>query len=142
MDGTGVPVVKKETVGRQGKTEGHPAHTREAKLGCVFTETSWDKEGYPIHDPDSTTYTSRTLRSIAETLAQAASRRRHHHRTTYPPHRLTCTRLLEREPVEIAYRVVVAAAIHNELQGVQTLRKFDGRNLECLPGLPSFGLRN
>lgn len=37
MDGTGVPVVKKETEGRKGKTEGQPAHTREAKLGCVFT---------------------------------------------------------------------------------------------------------
>jgi hypothetical protein len=31
MDGTGVPVVKKETVGRKGKTDGQPAHTREAK---------------------------------------------------------------------------------------------------------------
>jgi hypothetical protein len=31
MDGTGVPVVKQETVGRRGKTEGQPAHTREAK---------------------------------------------------------------------------------------------------------------
>jgi hypothetical protein len=57
MDGTGVPVVKKETVGRQGKTQGQPAHTREVKLGCVFTQTTWDKEGYPIRDPDSTTYT-------------------------------------------------------------------------------------
>ena len=57
MDGTGVPVVKKETVGRQGKTEGQPAHTREVKLGCVFTQTTWDQEGYPIRDPDSTTYT-------------------------------------------------------------------------------------
>ncbi len=57
MDGTGVPVVKKETVGRQGKTEGQPAHTREVKLGCVFTQTTWDKEGYAIRDPDSTTYT-------------------------------------------------------------------------------------
>ena len=57
MDGTGVPVVKKETVGRQGKTDGQPAHTREAKLGCVFTQTNWDQEGYPIRDPDSTTYT-------------------------------------------------------------------------------------
>ncbi len=56
MDGTGVPVVKKETVGRQGKTEGQPAHTREAKLGCVFTQTKWDEEGYAIRDPDSTTY--------------------------------------------------------------------------------------
>jgi hypothetical protein len=57
MDGTGVPVVKKETVGRQGKTEGQPAHTREVKLGCVFTQTTWDVKGYPIRDPDSTTYT-------------------------------------------------------------------------------------
>lgn len=56
MDATGVPVVKKETVGRLGKTEGQPAHTREAKLGCVFRQTTWDKEGYAIRDPDSTTY--------------------------------------------------------------------------------------
>ncbi len=56
MDGTGVPVVKSETVGRRGKTNGQPAHTREAKLGCVFTQTKWDKEGYAIRDPDSTTY--------------------------------------------------------------------------------------
>ena len=56
MDGTGVPVVKKETVGRKGKSEGQPAHTREAKLGCVFTQTTWDQEGYAIRDPDSTTY--------------------------------------------------------------------------------------
>ncbi len=57
MDGTGVPVVKKETVGRQGKTDGQPAHTREAKFGCVFTQTTWDEEGFAIRDPDSTTYT-------------------------------------------------------------------------------------
>ena len=57
MDGTGVPVVKKETVGRKGKTDGQPAHTREVKLGCVFTQTKWDEKGYAIRDPDSTTYT-------------------------------------------------------------------------------------
>ena len=57
MDGTGIPVVKKETVGRQGKTQGQPSHTREVKLGCVFTQTAWDKKGFPIRDPDSTTYT-------------------------------------------------------------------------------------
>ena len=57
MDGTGVPVVKKETVGRKGKNDGQPAHTREVKPGCVFTQTRWDKEGYPIRDPDSTTCT-------------------------------------------------------------------------------------
>jgi len=57
MDGTGVSVVKKETVGRQGKTEGQPSHTREVKLGCVFTQTAWDPQGYPLRDSDSTTYT-------------------------------------------------------------------------------------
>ncbi len=56
MDGTGVPVVKAETDGRAGKVEGQPAHTREVKLGCVFTQTTPDKEGRPVRDEDSTTY--------------------------------------------------------------------------------------
>ena len=56
MDGTGVPVVKAETEGRAGKTEGQPAHTREVKLGCVFTQTATDKKGRPVRDPTSTTY--------------------------------------------------------------------------------------
>lgn len=56
LDGTGVPVVKKETAGRKGKLDGLPAHTREAKLGCLFTQTKWDEEGFAIRDPDSTTY--------------------------------------------------------------------------------------
>ncbi len=55
MDGTGVPVVKAETVNRQGKVEGE-AKTREAKLGCVFTQTTVDREGRPIRDDDSTSY--------------------------------------------------------------------------------------
>jgi hypothetical protein len=57
MDGTGVPVVKKETKGSKGKLDGLPAHTREVKLGCVFTQTGWDEEGFAIRDPESTTYT-------------------------------------------------------------------------------------
>jgi hypothetical protein len=57
MDGTGVPVVKKETVDRKGKLDSLPAHTREAKLGCVFTQTAWDQEGFAIRDPASTSYT-------------------------------------------------------------------------------------
>jgi hypothetical protein len=56
MDGTGVPVVRKESQGRAGKREGQPAHTREAKLGCIFTQTTADEEGYPIRDEASTTY--------------------------------------------------------------------------------------
>jgi len=57
MDGTGVPVRPPETLGRPGQTKDQPAHTREAKLGCSFTQTTWDKDGYAIRDPDSTTYT-------------------------------------------------------------------------------------
>jgi hypothetical protein len=57
MDGTGVPVVKKETQGRKGKLDGLPAHTREVKLGCVFTQTGWDEEGFAVRDRGSTTYT-------------------------------------------------------------------------------------
>jgi hypothetical protein len=57
MDGTGVPVVPAETQGRLGKIEGQRAHTRECKLGCVFTQTRVDDEGRPMRDPESTTYT-------------------------------------------------------------------------------------
>ena len=56
MDGTGVPVVETETEGRSGKIDGQPAHTREAKIGCVFTQTGTDEKGYPIRDEGSTTY--------------------------------------------------------------------------------------
>jgi hypothetical protein len=57
MDGTGIPVVAAETEGRQGKTDGQPAHTREVKLGCIFTQTGTDEEGRPVRDDASTTYT-------------------------------------------------------------------------------------
>jgi len=56
FDGTGVPVRKGELVGRRGKQADGSARTREAKLGCVFTQVGLDKEGYPQRDPDSTTY--------------------------------------------------------------------------------------
>ena len=56
MDGTGVPMVQAETEGRAGQIEGQPAHTREVKLGCVFTQTTTDRTGRPVRDEDSTTY--------------------------------------------------------------------------------------
>ena len=56
VDGTGVPMVSKETEGRAGKDETGRAKTREAKLGCVFAQTSLDDEGRPVRDLDSTTY--------------------------------------------------------------------------------------
>lgn len=60
MDGTGVPMVKSETEGRAGKGEDGQAKTREAKLGCVFTQTTVDKDGRPIRDEDSTSYIGAT----------------------------------------------------------------------------------
>jgi len=67
MDGTGVPVVKKETVGRQGKTDGQPAHTREVKLGCVFTQTKSTRKASPsaILVPRPIPGPSRPPRSLA-----------------------------------------------------------------------------
>jgi hypothetical protein len=54
FDGTGVPMCPAElkaTKGKNGK-----AKTREAKLGCVFTQSHQDSEGRPIRDSHSTTY--------------------------------------------------------------------------------------
>ena len=55
-DGTGVPMRPEELVGVRGKRPDGVAKTREAKLGCVFTQTAIDEKGYPIRDPESTTF--------------------------------------------------------------------------------------
>ena len=57
MDGTGVPMVSEELQGRLGKIPGESPRTREAKLGCVFTQTRRDREGHAVRDEASTTYT-------------------------------------------------------------------------------------
>ena len=54
-DGTGVPVTKRETAGRKGKQG--DAKTREAKLGCIFTQIKTTPEGFPLREEGSTTYT-------------------------------------------------------------------------------------
>jgi len=56
MDGVQIPVVASETEGRTSRTEGQRARTRECKLGAVFTQTTVDKDGWPIRDLASTTY--------------------------------------------------------------------------------------
>jgi hypothetical protein len=58
VDGTGVPMIPEELEDRPGKQEDGSSKTREAKLGCVFTQQSTDEEGHPLRDPDSTTYLS------------------------------------------------------------------------------------
>jgi hypothetical protein len=57
-DGTGVPMVPKELVGRKGKQADGKAKTRQAYLGCVFSQHRVDAEGHPVRDWESTTYVS------------------------------------------------------------------------------------
>ena len=77
VDGTGVPAVPAGTAGRKGKGPDGRAHTREVKLGVVFTQTTVDDEGYPIRDPESSSYVS-TLEPVEHfgTLVDAEARRR------------------------------------------------------------------
>lgn len=76
-DGTGTPMRKSELTGRKGKQKDGSAKTREAKLGCVFTQTRTDEENNPLRDPASTSYvgTFEGCRDIAVLLHQEALRR-------------------------------------------------------------------
>jgi hypothetical protein len=56
LDGTGIPMVPREIEGRKGKQPDGTAKTREAKVGCVFTQTMVDDEGKPVRDPASTSF--------------------------------------------------------------------------------------
>lgn len=58
MDGTGVPVRRSEVEGRQGKQAGGSAKTREVKLVTVWTAQGHDKEGVPVRDPGSVSYSA------------------------------------------------------------------------------------
>jgi hypothetical protein len=84
-DGTGTPMRPEELRGRKGRQQDGSARTREAKLGCVFTQTDLDAQGHPLRDedgsplrdPDSTSYvgTYQGCREIAVLLHQEARRR-------------------------------------------------------------------
>lgn len=76
-DGTGVPSRPEDLAGRPGKQPDGTARTREAKLGCVFTQTSLDENDQPMRDPDSTSYvgTMGDCRASGEQLRAEAIRR-------------------------------------------------------------------
>ena len=76
-DGTGVPMDPAELVGREGKQADGTAKTREAKLGCVFTQTKCDEDGNPVRDYESTTYVGsfETSAEFGAILRQEAFRR-------------------------------------------------------------------
>ena len=58
MDGTGVPMRAAEVAGRTGKQSDGSAKTREAKVVTVWTAESRDKEGTPMRDAGSVTYSA------------------------------------------------------------------------------------
>ncbi len=64
-DGTGVPMVPWETAGRKGKREDGSSKTREVKLGCVFTQSATDEDGFAVRDDDSTSFVG-AIESSAE----------------------------------------------------------------------------
>jgi len=76
-DGTGTPMRKSEVAGRKGRQKDGSSKTREAKLGCVFTQTRTDEEGKPLRDPGSTSYvgTFEGCREMEVLLRQEAMRR-------------------------------------------------------------------
>jgi len=58
VDGTGIPVRKSELVGRKGKQADGSAKTREVKLCTVWSAEDRDKEGRPVRDKGSITYSA------------------------------------------------------------------------------------
>ncbi|PYI69719.1 ISKra4 family transposase [Arthrobacter livingstonensis] len=81
VDGTGVPMTLAETEGRAGKGPDGRARTREAKLGCLFTQTGLDDEGRPVRDEDSTSYfaTLEPVEKFSDLVAAEAKRRGYEH---------------------------------------------------------------
>jgi hypothetical protein len=76
-DGTGVRMRKEELAGRKGKQEDGSAKTRQAYLGCVFTQHKRDEKGRPIRDHESTSYISTfgTVEDLGLLLRWEARRR-------------------------------------------------------------------
>lgn len=58
LDGTGVPVRRSELEGREGKQPDGSAKTREVKLCTVWSAEGRDKDGIPIRDEGSVTYSA------------------------------------------------------------------------------------
>lgn len=64
FDGTGTPMRAKELEGVKGKGPDGRARTREAKIGCVFTQTTVDQDGRPMRDENSTSYVGAIEESV------------------------------------------------------------------------------
>jgi len=71
MDGTGIPMCASELEGRPGKQEDGSSKTREVKLVTTWSAQGRDKEGVPVRDEGSVTY-SAAIESAASRDTDAA----------------------------------------------------------------------
>ena len=87
LDGTGIPMRASELVGRRGKQEDGSSKSREVKLVTVWSAEGRDKEGAPVRDEGSVTYsaaiesaacrdTDKELSEFAKRVGREAARRR------------------------------------------------------------------
>ncbi len=78
LDGTGVPMRASELEGREGKQPDGSSKTREVKLVTVWSAEGRDKEGTPVRDKGSVTYSaaieSAATRDTDETPSEFAQR--------------------------------------------------------------------
>jgi hypothetical protein len=76
-DGTGVPMCREEVAGRKGRQPDGTAKTRQAYLGCVFTQHKTDAKGHPVRDHAATSYVSsfQPIGGFGPLLRQEAIRR-------------------------------------------------------------------
>jgi Uncharacterised protein family (UPF0236) len=65
IDGTGIPIRPSELIGRKGKQPDGSSKTREVKLCTVWSAEARDKEGRPVRDEGSVTY-SAAIESVAD----------------------------------------------------------------------------
>ncbi len=86
MDGTGVPMRASELEGREGKQPNGSSKTREVKVVTVWSAEGRDKEGIPVRDPGSVSYsaaiesaatrdTDKTPSEFAQRVEREAQRR-------------------------------------------------------------------
>ena len=78
MDGSGVPVRPAEVEGRRGKQPDGSAKTREVKLATLWTAEGRDKQGRPVRDLGSVSYSSGVVeagcKQIGDRLKRAGMR--------------------------------------------------------------------
>jgi hypothetical protein len=84
MDGTGVPMRASELRGRRGKQADGSCKTREVKLVTVWSAEGRDKEGIPVRDKGSVSYSAaiesaatRDTDEVPSEFAQRAEREAH-----------------------------------------------------------------